>query len=161
MSTLAEAIAANTPKHWPGAIECETLNVVAKSGDFRANEQNMDLFDAKRWSGGAQLLVVPKTVGDYVELRLPAPDDVPPGNSALRHQSAGLWTLQFSINGQTVPGIFDGYAKDVPPAAPVNLGTFAPQNGAFILRAEVAGANSASINGKYLFGLDCLVLKKL
>ncbi len=161
VSTLAEAIAANTPKHWPGAIECETLNVVAKSGDFRANEQNMDPFGAKRWSGGAQRLVVPKAVGDYVELRVPVPDDVPREILLYATRAPDYGRLQFSVNGQTAPGIFDGYAKDVRPAAPVNLGTFAPHSGAFILRAEVAGANSASINGKYLFGLDCLVLKKL
>lgn len=159
--TLAAAIAANAPKHRPGAIECEHVKVVAKSGVFRANEQNMDPFDAKRWSGGAQLLVVPKAVGDYVELQVPAPDDAPRQILLYATRAPDYGQLRFSINGQAVPGIFDGYAKEVRPAAVVNLGTFTPHDGAFILRAEVAGANSAAINGKYLFGLDCLLLKKL
>lgn len=161
VSTLAEAIAANAPQHRPGAIECEHLKVVAKSGEFRANEQNMDPFDAKRWSDGAQLLAVPKAVGDYVELRMPAPDAAARQILLYATQAPDYGQLRFSINGQAVPKIFDGYAPDVRPAKVINLGMFTPQDGAFILRVEVVGTNPSAINGKYLFGLDCLVLKKL
>jgi hypothetical protein len=69
--------------------------------------------------------------------------------------------LLLGINGQFVPKIFDGWAKRMRPAAVLNLGTFTSHNGTFTLRVEVVGANLAAINGKYLFGLDCLVLKKL
>jgi len=44
--------------------------------------------------------------------------------------------------------------------APIELGTFAPQDGKLLLRVEVIGSNPASIGARYYFGLDCLVLKR-
>ncbi|MGC3958523.1 MAG: DUF2961 domain-containing protein [Verrucomicrobiota bacterium] len=40
--TLAEAIAAAAPSRRPGAIECETMKVLAKSGDFSVTAQDME-----------------------------------------------------------------------------------------------------------------------
>jgi len=42
--TLAEAIAATATPRKPGAVECETMKVLAKSGDFFVGEQDMDPF---------------------------------------------------------------------------------------------------------------------
>jgi D-arabinan exo alpha-(1,3)/(1,5)-arabinofuranosidase (non-reducing end) len=159
--TLAEAIAANAPKHWPGAIECEKLKVLEKSGDFPASEQNMEPFDASRWSGGAQLLVVPKSVGDFVEIRVPAPDDAPRQILLYATQAPDYGILHFFVNGEDVPEAFDGYAAEVRPAARVlNLGVFKPQAGTYTLRVQVAGTNPDSTGAKYLFGLDCIELIK-
>jgi hypothetical protein len=157
--TLADAIAANAPKHRRHAIECEHLKLLAKSGDFPVHEQDMEPFGAQRWSGGGQLLVVPKAVGDFVELKVSAPDDQPRQILLYATQAPDYGTLQFSINGQIVPEQFDGYATTVRPATVLNLGTFTPHDGEFVLRVEVIGTNPLTSGAKYLFGLDCLVLK--
>jgi hypothetical protein len=159
--TLAEAMAARAPKHWPGAVECEKLKILTQSDDFPVREQDMEPFDARRWSGGAQLLAVPKASGDFLEIEIPAPDDVPRQIRLYATQAPDYGRLRFSINGQTVSETFDGWAKEVRPAPVLNLGTFTPLDRAFTLRVEVVGANPAAVGGKYLFGLDCLVLKTL
>jgi hypothetical protein len=159
--TLAEAIAAHTPKHFPGAMECEKMKVLAKSGNFALEEQNMEPFGAERWSGGSQLLGKPKAIGDFVELEVPAPDAAPRELLLYATQARDYATLSFSVNGATVPAVFDGYSPEVRPAAVIHLGTFVPRGKTFILRAQVKGSNPSAVGEKYLFGLDCLVLKKL
>lgn len=156
--TLADAIAASAPAHRPGAIECEKLKVLAKSGDFPVDEQNMEPFGGERWSGGAQLLGKPKAVGDFVELQVPAPVTAPRQLLLYVTQAPDYGTLRFSVNGQVVPATFDGYANQVRPASVVNLGKFTPRDGSYDLRVEVVGANPAATGQKYLFGLDCLLL---
>ena len=156
--TLADAIAAS---HRPGAIECEKLKVLAKSGGFPVNEQDMEPFGGERWSGGAQLLGKPEAVGNFVELQVPAPDNSPRQLVLYLTQAPDYGTLRFSVNGQVVPAAFDGYANQVQPASVVNLGKFTPRDGNYVLRVEVVGANPAAIGKKYLFGLDCLVLLNL
>jgi len=156
--TLADAIAAS---HRPGAIECEKLKVLAKSGGFPVNEQDMEPFGGERWSGGAQLLGKPEAVGNFVELQVPAPDNAPRQLLLYLTQAPDYATLRFSVNGQVVPAAFDGYANKVQPASVVSLGKFTPRDGNYVIRVEVVGANSAAIGNKYLFGLDCLVLLNL
>jgi len=159
--TLAEAIAAHAPKRWPDAIECEELKISGKSGDFSVHAQDMDPFDATRWSNGTQMLAVPRTVGDFVELEIPAPDRAPRRIVLYLTQAPDYGVLHFTINGAAVTNEFDGYAPAVQPAAmPVELGVFEPRDGVFVLRAQVAGANPAAVGSKYLFGLDCLKLTK-
>jgi hypothetical protein len=157
--TLAEAIAANTPKHRPGAIECESMKVLAQSGDFPVRAQDMEPFDATRWSGGAQLLGLPKAVGDFVEVAVPAPDEAPRQAVLYATRAPDYGRLRFSVNGQAA-ATFDGYARDVEPAAALPLGVFAPRAGRYTLRLEVIGTNPAATGAKYLFGLDCVELIK-
>jgi hypothetical protein len=157
--TLADAMAASAPRHIPGAIECENLKVLAKSGDFQASEQNMDAFGAERWSGGAQMLVASRAVGDFVEIQIPAPDSGPRKLILYATQAPDYGQLRFSVNGQRAPANFDGYAPDVRPAPALNLGVYTPQAGVFTIRAEVVGANPAAIGAKYLLGLDCVVFE--
>jgi len=157
--TLAEAKEAARPGK-PGAIECETLKLVRKSGDFFAGEQDMEPFGGQRWSHGAQLLVKATAIGDFVEVELPVPDAAPRMLVLDATQAPDYGTLSFRINGEPCGVAFDGYADQVQPAEPVKLGVFKPQAGRFVLRAEVAGANPKSSGARYFFGLDCLVLEQ-
>jgi hypothetical protein len=158
--TLADAIAAAVPPHWPGVIECEKLPVLAKSGDFSVAEQGMEPFGADRWSGGAQLLIRPNRVGDFVEIQVPSPDDASRELVLYATRAPDYGILRFSINGQDVAAPFDGYAQDVRPAEPIFLGMFAPRAGTYTLRVTVAGANPAATGAKNLCGLDCVKLVK-
>ena len=158
--TLAEAIAAAAPPRKPGAIECETMKVLAKSGDFFVGEQDMDPFGGERWSNGRHLLGKTTAVGDSVEIEWPAPDAAPRKLVLYATQAPDYATLRFRVNGQPVAATFDGYAAAVQPAPAFALGVFEPRDGKFRLRVEVAGANPAAKGAKYFFGLDCVILEK-
>jgi len=158
--TLPGAVAAPKPVRKPGAIECESMTVVAKSGDFFAGAQDMKPFGAERWSGGTHLLSQSKAVGDSVEIEWPAPDDAPRKLVLYATQAPDYGELRFTINGKSVTTKFDGYAESVRPAPVVSLGVFEPRNGKYKLRVEVVGANPASKGAKYYFGLDCMVMDK-
>jgi hypothetical protein len=158
--TLAEDVAAATPPRRPGAVECETMKVLSKSGDFFVGEQDMEPFGGERWSGGRHLLGKTAAVGDAVEIEWPAPDAAPRKLVLLATQAPDYATLRFRVNGREVPAPFDGYAPDVRPAPPVALGTFEPRDGTFTLRLEVAGANPAAKGAKSFWGLDCVIAEK-
>lgn len=158
--TLAEAIASATPPRKPGAIECETMKLLGKSGGFSAGAQDMEPFGGERWSNGAQLLGKSAAVGDWVELELPAPDAKPRKLVIYATQAPDYATMRFSVDGRVVPAAFDGYADTVQPASPFVLGVFKPKDGKLSIRAEVVGTNPASRGAKYYFGLDCVILEK-
>jgi hypothetical protein len=157
---LADAVAASAPRHRLGAIECESLKVLAKSSDLTAGLQDMDAFGAERWSGGAQLIIAAKAVGDFVEIEVPALDSASRKLLLYATQAPDYGRLRFSVNGLAVALVFDGYADEVRPAPVLNLGVFAPQAGTLTLRVEVVGANPAATGAKYLSGLDCVVLQR-
>jgi len=157
--TLAEAIAAAIPPRKPGAIECETMKVPAKSGDFFVGGQAMDDFEGGRWSGGRQLLGQTRAVGDWAEIEWPALDAAPRKLVLYATQAPDYATLRFRVNGHAVEASLDGYGESVRPAAPFSLGAFPPRDGKFTLRVEVAGANPAAKGAKYFFGLDCVILE--
>ena len=58
------------PEKLKGAIECETMQIVAKTPDVPAEPQDRGLTEGE-WSGDAQLFVRGKRIGDFVELRFP------------------------------------------------------------------------------------------
>lgn len=60
----------------PGAIECETMRIVATSPGTQTSVQNAGLAEGS-WSGGRQLFVQAANIGDYIELELPVGDDLP------------------------------------------------------------------------------------
>ena len=162
LPTLAEAVAqtqAAQPRK-PGALECETMKMAAKSGDMKTFSQDMGNWGGEKWSGGRQLTVAARRVGDFVELEVAAPDANPRQIVLCATQAPDFGTLKFTVNGQPAAATLDGYAPNVQPAAPLKLGSFTPENGKFILRAEVTGANASSKGAKYFFGLDCVILEK-
>ena len=156
--TLAETIAASASRK-PGAIECETLKILTKSGDFFVGAQDMKHF-GERWSNGNQLLGKTTAVGDSVEIEIPCPDNAPRKLVLYATQAPDFATLRFQVNGRAAVGILDGHADSVQPVAVFALGVFTPRDGKCTLRAEVVGTNPASIGAKYFFGLDCVVLEK-
>ena len=145
----------------PGAIECETMQIARKSGEFPASSQDMQPWGRERWSNGAHLIAKAKSAGDFIELEVPAPDAQPKQLVLYATQAPDYGTLRFSINGKASAATFDGYAEQVQPAEPVKLGVFTPENGRFLLQVEVTGANPKARGAKFFFGLDCVVLEKL
>jgi len=160
--TLAEAkeMAAVAGPRKPGALECETMKVIEKSGGLNLSTQDMEGYGAGVWSSGAQLIVKAIKQGDFVELEMPAPDATPRQVVLYLTQAPDFGTLRFTVNGQPGATTFDGYAPKVQLAPPVKLGVFTPKDGRLILRAEVDGANPQSRGAKFFFGLDCAVMEK-
>lgn len=156
------------PERFAGALECESMKVLAQSPGVPVEQQDMAPFGAdfgnalpRGWSGEAHLLVESTQVGHFVEIAIPAPDDKPKRITLFATKARDYGVVQFSIDGKSVPSTYDGYAKRVEPSGPIDLGIFTPKAGRFILRAEIVGANPAAVGARYCMGFDCVVLSAL
>ncbi len=144
------------PVQFAGALECESLEIVAHTPELTAEIQSLEQIGGG-WSSASQLFVRAKAVGDFVEVAVPAE-----GTEAKRivlhaTRAPDYGLLRFTVNGETVEPIFDGYAESPAPSGPIDLGVQKPRGGKFVLRAEVIGANPASTGSKYFCGLDAVV----
>ena len=143
-----------------GAIECEKMEIVAKSPNVAVETQDVNALQFGPWSEGKQLFVRGKGQGDFIELRFPAAEPGPKKVTLYGTTSWDYGILRFSINGKRVEKDFDAYTKESRASGPIELGVFEPKDGQMVLRVEVVGANPASRGTKAYFGLDCVVLSK-
>ena len=143
----------------PGAIECESSVITARSAGVVTESQGLSGF-GNGWSGDAHLFVRATKLGDFVELNIPATG--PGARRILLHatKAKDYGQLRFAVNGKAIEPIFDGYAAQPAPTGRIDLGVHEPKDGKFILRAEVVGANAASTGAKYYSGLDAVLLEK-
>ena len=141
-----------------GAIECEKMTVAAKSSDLRIGTQDAGLKEGM-WSGRNQLFVQATRVGDFIELAVPATGAQPSKVTIYGTKSYDYGILRFTINGQPAEKDYDAYAPEPVASGPIELGTFTPKDGKFLLRAEVVGSNKAAKGAGCFFGLDCVVLQ--
>ena len=149
------APAKSSASRFDGAIECETMTIVAKSEAIVAQPQALSRFRNHRWSDSRHLFVKEGTVGDFVELRLPASGPKPAKLVLHATRSHDYGMLRLSVNGRSAGAEIDLYANEPIPSGPIPLGVFEPIEHAFTLRAEITGQNPKSA-GTYL-GLDCVV----
>jgi hypothetical protein len=140
-----------------GAVECETLPVVAHSPGLGIGTQDGGLSDGQ-WSGGRQLFVTATKVGDFVELAIPAADARPRKVALYATKSFDYGILRFRLNGKPAGSDFDGYNAVPVAGGPIQLGRVEPKDGKIRLRVEVIGSNPKSKGPKYFFGLDAVVL---
>ncbi len=136
-----------------GAVECEQMKIVAKSKGLPVETQT----DILEWSNATQLFVRGNRVGDFVELLIPADRTGPKKIVLHATKSWDYGILRFSVNGQAAKD-YDAYNATSVLSGPIELGTFAPKDGRFILRVEVVGANPAAKGTKAYFGLDAVTL---
>ncbi len=144
----------------PGAIECESLKSTSSSSSFSAAPQDLTAY-GNGWSGGAQLFVQAQKPGDFVELEILSRSATPKSIILHATRAPDYGTLGFTVNGEHVQTIFDGYAGTPTPSGAINLGLHVPKNGKYVIRIEVTGSNPAATGSKYFFGLDALVVSKL
>jgi hypothetical protein len=142
-------------KRFDGAIECESMKVVAQSEGITARPQSLRRLTGN-WSAASHLFVRQASVGDFVELRFPATDQTRAKLILHATRSYDYGILRFRVNGQPAGVETDLYAPKPTTSGRIELGVFEPVNGAFSLRAEVVGKNAKS-SGTY-FGLDCIVI---
>lgn len=147
-----------------GALEAEDLEVVGSSEGMPLGRQDMGGFARDKWSGNAHLWAQGRRPGDFVELRIPAPDDGPYGITVYATRSWDYGTLKFSVNGQPAGeemDTFSGRQGLVEPTGPIELGVFEPRDGSFVLRAEVVGGNFAALGTRSFFGIDAVVVEEV
>jgi hypothetical protein len=153
---------AQLPKQFvlPGATECEQMKVLAKSQGLRIEQQADHPFPSGAWSQGAQLFVQARNPGDFIELLLAENVTGPRKVVLYATKSYDYGILHFSVNGQPVLKEWDGFNPQPVLSGPIELGTFAPDQGRLILRVEVVGENPAATGAKHFFGLDAVTLDK-
>ncbi len=156
--TPTAAPAKSSSRRFDGAVECETMEIVAKSGDFPAAPQPLHRFGGHRWSGANHLFVRAGKIGDFVEVRFPVEEDGPRKLILHATQSHDYGVLRLSVNGLPTGEDVDTYAETPGPLGPLELGVFKPVDGAFTLRAELVGKNAKSKRTGTYFGLDCVVI---
>jgi hypothetical protein len=141
-----------------GAIECETMKVVAKTAGLRIGRQANYPFAEGTWSKDAQLFVKGRQPGDFLELLVAENVTGPRRITFHGTKSFDYGVLRWRVNGQPVAKEFDGYAPEPVLTGPIELGVFEPKDGKFVLRVEVVGANPSSTGPKHYLGMDAMTL---
>ena len=142
------------------AIEGEQLKIVGKSGNFDAGPQDLAPFADGKWSGDSHLWVRPAKPGEWLDLELPVA-------AAGRYHVIVYLTkvrdygiVQFHLDGKPLGKSIDCFHTDgVVGTGGIDLGTVNLNKGIVTLRVEVVDTNSKSTGLRYMWGLDCVVLK--
>ncbi|HVS37088.1 MAG TPA: DUF2961 domain-containing protein [Gemmataceae bacterium] len=143
-----------------GALEGESLKVIGKSSEFDLGTQAMREFGEDKWSGDAQLWGRPAKVGEFVDLALPVPADGKYKVVAYLTGARDYGIVQFSLDGKALGKPIDCFDPTrVVTTGPIDLGEVELKKGDATLRLTVTGTNAQSVGLRYMFGLDCVVLK--
>lgn len=147
-----------TGRAFPNAVEVNKKSVTKKPDHVVAKPQNLKRLNLKgSWSLDDQLLFRNTRIGDIVEIRISAPDSAAKTLTLHATKSRDYGIVKFSVNGKPAAANVDFYSGEKATSyGPIVLGTFAPVDGAYVLRAEVADKNEASMGT--FFGLDCVTL---
>jgi hypothetical protein len=149
-----------------GAMECESMAIVAMTPGLATERQGLKAFGSDTWSGDAHRWVKPKELGAVIELAVPV--DAAAANDPVRvilyaTRSWDYGIVQFSVNGMECGGPFDllsSQAGKVETTGPIDLGVHLPHRGRLVLRAELVGSNERSAAPGTFFGLDCVRLER-
>jgi len=149
------------PHQIAGAIEAEHMKFLAMSKpEFEVDPQLMVEF-GEHWSNNEQLWARPNGGNQWVELRLPVPADGRYKLIAYLTKARDYGIIQFAVNGHVLGRPFDGFnAGKVIATGPVELGTLDLKKGGATLRVTTIGTNPRSQGNRYMWGLDCIVLKR-
>jgi hypothetical protein len=143
-----------------GAIEAESMKILAKSGDYPINVQDMTSFGNGQWSGDCQLWGKATKVGDWADLELSASEDGKYHLIVYLTRSWDYGIAQFHLNGTKLGSPIDCYHADtVVRTGPIDLGEAVLKKGENTLRVEMVGTNPKSAAPHYSWGVDCIALK--
>lgn len=145
------------PAAFPDVLDAELLQITARSEGLVTETQNMRDYGADLWSRGEHLLGRASD-GSFIELQIPVPDNKPRQLLIAATKAPDYGILSFTVNGEAIKPILDGYSTDVIHGGELPLGTFTPENGAFTLRIAVSGSNPATTGPRFYFGIDYMKL---
>jgi hypothetical protein len=143
-----------------GALEGEKLKVLGKSGDFPVGPQDLVEFADGKWSGDRHLWVRPPKKGEWVDLELPVAATGTYHVVVYLTKARDYGVVQFSLDGKPVGKPIDCFhAPNVVATGAIDLGEVELTKGTAVLRGEVVGTNEKSDGLRYMWGLDCVVLR--
>jgi putative heme-binding domain-containing protein len=143
----------------PGAIEGESMKVLAKTGG-EARSQKMNDFPKDRWSGADQLWWTGAKPGDRLTLAVPVAKDGTYEILVVMTKARDYGIVQFTCDDAKVGQPIDLFnSPDVITSGAVSLGTHALRAGAHKLGVEIVGAHPNAVTA-YMFGLDYVFLAK-
>jgi hypothetical protein len=143
-----------------GALEGESLKILGKSSEFALDAQDMHPFSEGKWSGESQLWGRPAKAGEFADLVLPVAADGKYQVIVYLTKARDYGIVQASLDGAKLGKPIDCFEPDkVLATGPIDLGAVELKKGQAVLRLEVTGTNEKSVGLRYMFGLDCVVLK--
>lgn len=149
---------ADGPARVPGAIEGETMKVLAKSGNPRP--QNMQQYKDFTWSGGEQLWWTDAKPGDKLTLALPVTIAGKYSIEAVLTRASDYGVVKFSLDGQPLSDKqTDLFGSRVSLTSQLALGERELSVGEHRFTVEITGANPGA-EKNYMFGLDYLWLQR-
>lgn len=149
---------AGGPTRVPGAIEGETMKVLAKTGD--AIPQNMGEYKDFTWSGGEQLWWTGAKPGDRLTLALPVTIAGKYSIEAVLTRAQDYGVVKFLLDGQPLSDKqTDLFGSRVSNTNQIVLGEKDLAAGEHRLTVEITGANPEAAKA-YMFGLDYLWLQR-
>ncbi len=153
---VAAKVVSKAPMRIKGAIEGETLKIVAKQTTGPCDPQDMTSF-GRHWSGNSHLWFRPKGAGEWVELELPVAKDGKVTLAIYGTKAGDYGVVQYWLNGKKLGKPIDAYNNGVVPTKRVALGVVELTKGKTRLKMEVVGKNAKSVG--FMAGLDCVVLE--
>jgi hypothetical protein len=142
-----------TTKKVPGAIEGETMKVLAKTAG-NAGGQKMEPFPKDRWSGVDHLWWTGAAPGAKLELELPVEKAGTYDLEVVLTKARDYGIVQLSLDGQALGGPIDLY--NFPDVITTGVLTFEGQRfsaGSHKLGVQIVGAHPKAVPA-YMFGLD-------
>jgi hypothetical protein len=147
------------PMKITGAIEGETMRILNKSSAFDVGPQDMSPFSDARWSGNSQLFVRPPQDG-WVDLELPVANDGRYHVFVYLTKARDYGIIQFHLDGKPIGKPIDCFEADrVIRTGAIDLGEMELKKGNATMRVKVVGTNQKSVGWRFMWGLDCVVLK--
>ncbi len=148
------------PQHIKGALEGEKLRIVGKSSDFDLSPQDMTAFGDGNWSGESHLWGRPSRAGEWADLALPVHAEGRYHVLVYLTKARDYGIVRFHLDGKPLGKAIDCFhANNVVSTGAIDLGTVDLKKGTSDLRVEVVGTNPKSDGLRYMWGLDCVVLK--
>jgi hypothetical protein len=142
-----------------GALEGENLKIAKKSSDFDVGPQDMTAFDGN-WSGASHLWGRPAKAGEWLDLELPVATEGRYHVIVYLIKARDYGIVQFHLDGKPLAHTIDCFYPDsVVATGPIDLGVVTLKPGTATLRVEAVGTNPKSDGLRYMWGLDCVVLK--
>ena len=102
----------------------------------------------------------PAKAGEWVDLELPVAAEGRYHVIVYLTKARDYGIVRFPVNGKPLGPTIDCFHADtVVSTGAIDLGTVDLQKGTATLRVEVVGTNPKSDGLRYMWGLDCVVLK--
>ena len=147
------------PATVPGAIEGESLKVLAKTGEVAP--QDMRNWKDSTWSAASQLWWTGGKPGDQLTLALPIPSDGTYEIFAVLTRAPDYGTVRFSLDGKALGDSrqIDLFGSKVTATTEIFLGKADLTAGDHRLSLTITGAHPDAIKS-YMAGLDYIRLQK-